>query len=476
MPVLVSVELPTHATMNQHHHTNSRLVPALLALAASLPACALYFDTPPPSGVDAGYPPPPPPPPPVVDAGYPAPPDAAYPPPPPPPPAGVAGQIAVPPMLRGQYVLVDVVRLYDHGGMEHDVFGVGEDAVLVDVEGWNADMVVATMFAGPNQIAAAAVFRARCPGDTYAPARASVLEVPFEYPTIQQAIDAASDRDIVYVYPGTYYEHLRLRPGVHLVGAGAHRTVIDGQELGENLIDFTGAAGAVVRGFTLRNVGRRIDGCHPDTDALSCSGDWFAAAVYGDGHDPATQGPGCDSSVVLMHNIIEAADTGVLLYYHASAAVRNNLFLDTGNGVISSYLHDRALVMSNTFARADYRILGANSAGLHAINNVLTSAPMAIEFGPDPLSSAFSCNQYFAVDDTGALPILDSDNIYQDPEFRDVGARDYRPSGEAESVNLLCYAPQDEMFFDAMPGAYGGPLGPWYMQEITYEDMLRVLD
>lgn len=439
---------------------------ALLLFAGALPACTLYFEEQPqpPPDVDAGYPP-------LPDASYPP-----QPPSPPPPPAGVAGQIEVPPSLRGQYVLVDVVWLYDDEPLQHEVFGVGENTALFDVEGRNADMVSATMFAGPNQIAAAAVFQARCPGDTYAPTRASIIEVPFQYPTIQQAIDAASNRDIIYVHPGTYYENLRLRPGVHLVGAGAHRTVIDGQGLGENLIDFTGAAGAVVRGFTLRNVGPRAGGCDPATDALSCSADWFAAAVYGDGHDAVSYGPGCDSSVVLMHNLIEAADTGVLLYYYATAVVRNNVFIDNGNGVISTYLHERALVMGNTFAGAEHRLLGVNTSGLHVSNNVLTSAPVAIESDGYESYRELSCNLHWAVDEPGALPIGEDDNVEVDPGFRDVAARDYRLGDEAQYGQLGCYQPQDEEWFAPDPGAYGGPLGPWYLQEITIEDVLRVID
>jgi hypothetical protein len=37
-----------------------------------------------------------------------------------------------------------------------------------------------------------------------------------------------------------------------------------------------------------------------------------------------------------MHNIIEAADTSVLLYYHATAVVRNHVFIDSSNGVTTS--------------------------------------------------------------------------------------------------------------------------------------------
>ncbi|TET81976.1 hypothetical protein E3J38_02975, partial [candidate division TA06 bacterium] len=41
-------------------------------------------------------------------------------------------------------------------------------------------------------------------------AAASVLNVPSDYPTIQEAIDAASRGDTVKVGPGIYYENVRI--------------------------------------------------------------------------------------------------------------------------------------------------------------------------------------------------------------------------------------------------------------------------
>lgn len=446
-----------------HRARSLHVALALLALAGAPTACALYIEQPPPpSGIDAG--PPPPPPPPGIDAG------------PPPPPPSADGRLQIP-TARG--AAVDLVRLFDDGTMAHTVMNVPPGTPVIDIDALGADMVSATAYTsniqtGNYQILSSGVFQARCAGDEVVPSRAAVIEVPFTYATIQEAIDAASRRDVIYVHPGTYYEHIRLRSGVHLIGAGAHRTVIDGQGLGQNLIEFTGADGALVRGFTLRNVGARADGC--DTaDALSCSGDWFAAAVYGDGHDPVTYGPGCGSSVTLMHNYIEAADTGVMLYYYATAVVRNNVLIDSGNGVVANSLYERALVLGNTFAGAQHRLLGANRAGLHAINNVLASAPVAVEI-IGTSAGELACNMYFDVDDTGALPPEEGDNIGQDPEFRDPAARDYRTGGEADYVNLGCYEPQVETWFEAMPGAYGSPLGAWFEQDITLDDVLAALE
>ncbi len=64
----------------------------------------------------------------------------------------------------------------------------------------------------------------------YVPDR-NVLEVPTQYSTIQAAIDAAQDGDMVYVYPGDYgdygVESITLKEGIRLQGAGPSVTVFN---------------------------------------------------------------------------------------------------------------------------------------------------------------------------------------------------------------------------------------------------------
>jgi len=80
--------------------------------------------------------------------------------------------------------------------------------------------------------------------------------VPGDYLTIQEAIDAASDGDRIYVYSGTYYEHLIVDKSVVLVGEGAQNTVIDGN--GSGTVVRVVADGVVISGFTVRNSGSSL--------------------------------------------------------------------------------------------------------------------------------------------------------------------------------------------------------------------------
>ena len=88
----------------------------------------------------------------------------------------------------------------------------------------------------------------------------AVYKVPGDFATIGEAIAKSRSGDTVIVAPGTYYEHLELKPGVVLRAKGtvqerrnhitARRTIIHGKK-GVKKTVVEGADGAVLDGFTL---------------------------------------------------------------------------------------------------------------------------------------------------------------------------------------------------------------------------------
>jgi len=65
-----------------------------------------------------------------------------------------------------------------------------------------------------------------------------------DHATIQAAIDAASDADVIEVWPGTYTENLLIEKGLEIRGAGAGLTIVAGRFL--DSVVSTDAAGAEV--------------------------------------------------------------------------------------------------------------------------------------------------------------------------------------------------------------------------------------
>jgi hypothetical protein len=107
----------------------------------------------------------------------------------------------------------------------------------------------------------------------------TIIRVPADITTIQQAIDAASAGDTVLVAPGIYYEQLVMKDGVKLISdsidhgdklvavANAHltlparslRTIIDGSKLKpskQGMVDFNQGLGrtTIIDGFTIQNL------------------------------------------------------------------------------------------------------------------------------------------------------------------------------------------------------------------------------
>jgi parallel beta-helix repeat protein len=79
----------------------------------------------------------------------------------------------------------------------------------------------------------------------------SIIHVPDDYPTIQEAVDAADFGDIVVVSAGTYYENVRVNKTISLVGESRETTIIDGNRTGDVL--YVTADNVKITEFTIQN-------------------------------------------------------------------------------------------------------------------------------------------------------------------------------------------------------------------------------
>jgi len=83
---------------------------------------------------------------------------------------------------------------------------------------------------------------------------ANMIVVPDDYSTIQEAIDAASEGDTIFVKRGTYHEHLQVDKSLSLVGEDRETTIIDGDNVGQ-VVNITACDHVNMTGFTIRNSG-----------------------------------------------------------------------------------------------------------------------------------------------------------------------------------------------------------------------------
>jgi len=82
---------------------------------------------------------------------------------------------------------------------------------------------------------------------------------PADFSSIQEAINAASQGDTIYVYNGTYHEQVAVNKSVSLIGENKYNTIIDGSGV-ETVVPII-ASNITLRGFTIQNGG---DGIYTD--------------------------------------------------------------------------------------------------------------------------------------------------------------------------------------------------------------------
>ena len=80
---------------------------------------------------------------------------------------------------------------------------------------------------------------------------ATTITVPDDYPTIQQAVNAAGTGDMVYVRAGTYYEHVTINKSLTLQGEDRETTIIDGS--GSGMVIYATANYITMSGLTATN-------------------------------------------------------------------------------------------------------------------------------------------------------------------------------------------------------------------------------
>jgi parallel beta-helix repeat protein len=221
------------------------------------------------------------------------------------------------------------------------------------------------------------------------------ISVPMEEPSIQAAIDAASNGDTVLVAPGTYFEKLDFKGKAITVksSGGAAATILDGQNSGP-IVNFhtSEGIGSVIQGFTLTHgsantYGSAIHvtgGASPSiednafVDNADTNGLW-GEAIGGDGSSPIIlrnyfSGNTCStlpyesvvgfvnsSSPVIADNIfVNNACPAVYLQSLASPQLYNNSMVGNRSGVVLSlYGSNAGLFVSNN-------LIAFNQYGLNA--------------------------------------------------------------------------------------------------------------
>jgi parallel beta-helix repeat protein len=216
------------------------------------------------------------------------------------------------------------------------------------------------------------------------PVSARTIHVPDEFETIQEAINNASDGDIIKVASGIYYEHLYVNKSITLVGDPANptTTIIDAMTNGTAIT--LEASGINITGFTIRNAGSHY-GIKSERDLPT-----------NDKH-------------VITNNIITTSTYGIKLATSNRNTIKNNTITDVS--MVGIYLDnsDRNYIAENNISQTDTAI-----KLLYSSTNTLTRNKISqIFFGiyvTDSSTGNSITQNYVSAEDIAVYLGVDSDS------------------------------------------------------------------
>jgi len=147
------------------------------------------------------------------------------------------------------------------------------------------------------------------------------IEVPGDYPTIQEAINAAYDGDTIFVRNRIYYENIIVNKRVSLIGEDCEKTIIDAGKAGTAVL-ISNADYVTFIDFTIRNSGIEYSAGISLNYANYCN---------------------------IIRNIITNNSVGVMLYYSSNNKIAgNDITANSGDGVALS-LSSNNMIFHNNF-------------------------------------------------------------------------------------------------------------------------------
>jgi len=166
-----------------------------------------------------------------------------------------------------------------------------------------------------------------------------------DYETVQQAINAASAGDVIYVGNGLYNENVVVNKTLSLIGENRFNTIIDGGGSG-NVLLIT-ADNVTVTGFTLQNSG----------SALTVGGVYIDHSVHNK----------------IIGNVMKDNKYGIYLSYSGGNSIVNNTVFNNSYGIDLVSSADN-IISSNNFMRNNRGIwLSISVNNVFSGNNISSS-------------------------------------------------------------------------------------------------------
>ncbi len=167
--------------------------------------------------------------------------------------------------------------------------------------------------------------------DVDSPSGPVVIDGKGSYTSIQNAINASSDGDTIFVYAGVYNETFTINKSINLIGAGRNKSIIEyaGNISNINIISIY-ADNCIIDGFTLT--------------VSSSSNDIVCIKTY-------------SSNTTISNNVILNASYGIFLARDSKGSIVSyNIISNNQNGIYSTYSSDNNISCNNVSLNSEYGI------------------------------------------------------------------------------------------------------------------------
>lgn len=178
----------------------------------------------------------------------------------------------------------------------------------------------------------------------------TIIRVPTDFPTIQQAINAAQNGSTILVSSGTYYEHLTVNKTVTLLGASKEDTIVDGSNSSDVVI-ITGD-NVFFNGFTVRNSSKFTSGIvltHSEgsivTGNIVTHNGWDGIRLDKSGNNTVSNNI-VSSTIGLTVGLISGS--GITLYLSRNNTLSDNVITNSLVAGVDLDMSDSNLIMRNT--------------------------------------------------------------------------------------------------------------------------------
>lgn len=172
---------------------------------------------------------------------------------------------------------------------------------------------------------------------------------PGNYTRIQDAVNNASEGDIIFVFNGSYQENIIIDRSVQLIGEERNTTIIDGGYQGSVIV--ISADDTIVKGFTVQHAKNDIGSAGIELHAAArviITGNriqkngWFGIWVHFSG----------STQTSIESNVIQNNSYGIYLQKASQSHITRNMVCDNGEGI---YILGSAgsQIMNNTVMNRD---------------------------------------------------------------------------------------------------------------------------